>query len=541
MAATATRRGFTVGSLLAAGALAGRVIGGRPAQAQPATPAAGLHVTLAGPVTAIPTLDPALVRDNATMMVARQLFRGLLSVDPSLALRPALAASVTADAHARVFSVRLREGATFAGGRAVLAEDVAASFARALDPATAGGDASALAGVGQLAGIAGADDVLAGRTGRLAGIAVSGPRDLTIALSAPDAAFPGKLASVAASIVDTVSGGPVETRGSGPFGVAPSPSSDILTMARRMYPYEGHGTVSSLSFLLGASATNPANLLQAGSIDIATGLPADQAALLADPASGAGSPTVVRTPAFSLLYLALSPHSAPLDDLHIRRAIQVGFPWGRLAEAAGASVQPARGVIAPGMLGRSWDAAIPAFDPDLARAEIGRSRYGAAEHVPPIPVFTGQTTRSDPLRNVGVALQEVLGERLGLRIEPVSVAWGDFLAGLPAGRFPTHSLTWVADYPDPSAFLDVLFGSGSPDNYAGYRSEAFDAVLAEARATPEEGTRAGLFARAQQMLIDDAIVVPIAFDIGYTAFRTGIGGVPVTPIGLGGLESIHGS
>jgi oligopeptide transport system substrate-binding protein len=159
----------------------------------------------------------------------------------------------------------------------------------------------------------------------------------------------------------------------------------------------------------------------------------------------------------------------------------------------------------------------------------------------PIAIHTGQTTLSDPLRNVGVALQEYLGAHLGLRIEPVSVAWGDFLAGLATGRFPTHSLTWVADYPDPSAFLNVLFGSASPDNYARYRSDAFDALVAEALSTPDEVSRAALFAQAQQVLIDDAVVVPISFDIGYTAFRTGIGGVPVTPIGLVGLESIHGS
>ncbi|MGC4105757.1 MAG: ABC transporter substrate-binding protein [Thermomicrobiales bacterium] len=432
----------------------------------------------------------------------------------------------------------MRNDITFADGRAIKAEDVAASFARTLTPATAGGDVTALAGVSQLAGIEGAEEVLAGHRESLSGIQVSDAVNMIFTLTAPDSAFPEKLASIPASVVDTTGSGHVSANATGHFRLDGPASSDILTMTNQEYRYKGNSTVKELSFLLGASAANPGNLLQAGKIDIATGLTADEAALLVDPANSLDSLNVVATPEFSLLYLALDPTRAPLDDQNIRRAIQIGFPWDRLVAAAGASVDRAQGVIAPGMLGRDWPAVIPAYDLELARHAIAQSRYGTPERVPPIPIYTGQTSLSDPLRNVGVALQEWLGQHLGLSIEPVSVAWGDFIGGLPAGRFPNYSLTWVADYPDPSAFLRVLFGSDSPDNYSGYRSAAFDALVSEALSTPDEASRITLYEQAQQLLIDDAVVMPISFDIGYTAYRNGIGGVPVTPIGLIGLESV---
>ena len=515
---------------------------GREALSEMATPRGGgdLHLTLPGPVYAAPTLDPALVRDNATMVIVRQLFRGLLAFDAELTLRPALAASVTAGADARAFEVRLRDDAAFHDGRPIRAGDVAASFVRALDPATAAGDRSLLAASGQLAGIEGADAVLAGKATHLAGLVIHDDRRFTITLADPDAAFPQKLASVAASVVDTSTPEASAANGSGPFRLENPSSSENLTITTTLAPDKRPGTVTSLSFLLGPSAANGGNLLQGGVVDIAPGLGADQAALISDPAVG-GAFTVTAVPEFSLLYLAMGPFTPPLDDIHIRRAIQLGFPWKRLAAAAGAGVRPARGVIAPGMLDREWDADLPPYDVDLARREVARSRYGSAERVPPITVYTGQTALSDPLRNIGVALQEELGPRLGLRIEPVSVAWDDFLAGLPAGRFPTYALTWVADFPDPSAFLQVLFASDSPDNYSGYRSAAFDALIAEALATPEPEARAERYSSAQQMLIDDAAIVPVSFDIGYTAFRTGIVGVPASPIGLLGLESVSGA
>lgn len=538
---TISRRTFAATGAGVFGGLSGLGLRTREESIQIASPApaGALHLTLAGPASAVLNLDPALVRDNQTMTIVRQLYRGLLEFDATLTLRPALAESVTADAEERVFTVVLREGIAFHDGRPILAGDVEASFARALKPATAGGDVTALAARGQLAGIDGSAHVLSGEATRLAGIEVVDDRHLTITLTEPDSAFMGKLASVAASIVDTGSDSTSLANGTGPFALSGTTSADSLTMTNRNSRYIGPGTVSKLSFITGDSAAMPGNLLQAGSIDLATGIPADQARLLADPANGGRDVELVSIPEFSLLYLALSPNEAPLSDIHIRRAIQCGFPWTRLAEAAGAGVQPAQGIVAPGMLGRDWNATMPEHDIERARSEIARSVYGSAERVPPITIYTGQTSLSDPLRNVGVALQEHLGAELGLRIEPISVAWGDFLSGLPAGRFPTYSLTWIADFPDPSAFLHVLFGSDSPDNYTGYQSPKFDALIAEALSTSDEASRVSLFSRAQQVLIDDAVVIPISFDIGYTAYRTGIGGVPVSPIGLVGLESIR--
>lgn len=503
-----------------------------------------LHLRLAGPTSPVTTLDPALVRDSETMTIVRQLFRGLMAFDKNLALHPELADALSYDASTLTYTATLRQGIAFHDGRPIAAADVERSFVRALDPMTAGGDRSALAASGQLVGIVGAKELLAGTTTVLRGVQVLDDRTIAIRLVEPDSAFPGKLASVAASIVDATGDDPsrdISLNGSGPFQRLSSASSSVLTLTTSSVWHKGHSTVRSLSFLTGGDASTPSNLLQRGDIDIASGLSAADGRLLADPASGSGALEIIAMPSFSLLYLALGSLQPPLDDLHIRKAVQYGFPWRRLAEASSSNVAIADGVIPPGVLGRSWPANLPNYDPERAMSEIAASRYGRVEDIPPITVYTGQTSLADPLRNVGSAMQEELGNTLGLRIDPVSVAWGDFLNGLSAGRFPTYSLTWVADYPDPSAFLRVLFGSGSPDNYSGYRSEQFDALLALALAAADDEMRVDAYSRAQQMLIDDAVIMPISFDIGYTAYRTGIAGVPVSPIGLVGLETIVGA
>ena len=61
---------------------------------------------------------------------------------------------------------------------------------------------------------------------------------------------------------------------------------------------------------------------------------------------------------------------------------------------------------------------------------------------------------------MGELLQAVWEEELGIEVELRQVRWADFLAGLDARRYPAFVLSWIADYPDPQNFLQVLFGLG---------------------------------------------------------------------------------
>lgn len=502
-------------------------------------PDQGLRLT--GPSTGLAVLDPALARDFLEMPVLRQIFRGILAFDRDLKAVPALARKMDVSDDAREYTFILRTDARFHDVRAILAADIHASFVRALNPANAGKDGSSLAAAGYLGGIAGASDVMNGLATHLAGFEIASDRTFTIRLVQPDAAFPLKLASVPASIVDaTQAKDSLIPNGTGPYAVTAFTPGDLLTLAASASWRGTSPVVSTLSYRLGDSASQPLNLFQGNEIDLLDGVPNDQMLLLKDPASGVAIGDTIATPLFSVFYLALSTTVAPLDDINIRRALQYGFPGAKLAAANQGNVVAAHGLIPPGMLGQDWPADLPAYDLDAARSAIARSRYRTAANVPPIALYGGQTSIADPLHNAGEAMRETAGADLGLTFEPVSVAWNDFLTGLPQRRFSSYSITWIADYPDPESLLWVLFGSDSSENYTGYRNDAFDALLKDARGSLDQTERIGLYQRAQQMLIDDAVLIPLFFDIGYTAMRPGIAGIPVTPIGMLGLESIFG-
>jgi ABC-type transport system substrate-binding protein len=221
-----------------------------------------------------------------------------------------------------------------------------------------------------------------------------------------------------------------------------------------------------------------------------------------------------------------------MDDPAIRRALQIGFPRGRIAEVSfRGHVRPAAGMIPDGMLDQVWPVNYPAYDLDAARAAIAASSYGSAEKVPPIQIYIAGYEGAQ-------ALRDSLQETLGLRIDVIDVEWSEFVAGLAHKSYPAYELYWGADYPDPEALLWVLFGTGRPDNYIGYSNEEFDRLLAAAAVEADQTKRSELIAEAQQILIDDAVVIPLTYDVAYTLQKPHVKGLEVTPLGILRFDSV---
>lgn len=511
------------------------LVAGQPDVA-PWTPGNGLR--LAGATQGALSLDPALSHDLPTNFLIRQIFRGLLRFDDELAVTPELADTMTVSEDGLRYSFALRDGITFHDGRRIAAADVRESLSRVLRPATAGGTVEGLAGVTYLRDIAGADEVLAGTATMLAGLDVYDERHLTISIREPSATFPMKLASVPASIVDRlqVESDPAwhaRPNGSGPFRCDSFAPGQELVLSSAPAWWAGAPAVPRVHFRLGASASQPVNLFAAGEIDVVDDVPPLQRDLLRDPASGFDPAGLIETPLFAVSYIALGNREPPLDDRHIRRALRLAFPSAMLAEGTyDGAVRESSGLLPAGMLGQDWEVAGMEANAEAARAEVRASRYGSASRVPPITIHAADI---EPVE----ALREIVERDLGLVIDAVAVNWPDFLSGLASRAFAAYGLYWGADYPDPESLLWMLFGSDSPENYTGYRNHEFDTILTEARMQDDDARRTRLYEIAHRLLIEDAAVIPIYTDIGYTAVKRGIAGLTVTPMGILGLETIR--
>ena len=70
-----------------------------------------------------------------------------------------------------------------------------------------------------------------------------------------------------------------------------------------------------------------------------------------------------------------------------------------------------------------------------------------------------------------------------------------------------YTYGWVADYPDPENFLDLLLHSESRDSR--YRNPRFDSLLIRARSEPVRDIRLKFYGEAEQLLMDDAGIIPL--------------------------------
>lgn len=517
-----------------AGLVAG-VASRRLAGAQPWHPASGLR--LAGPVSGLPTLDPALSRELQSNYLLAQVFRGLVALDEHLDPVPELAETVDILAEGQRYRFTMRGNAAFHDGRPVLAADVAASLARALDPAIAGGDISALAARTYLGDIAGAPAVVAGTATTLAGVTVLDDHHLDIALQAPSPTFLARLASVTAAIVDTsqITADPDwmdHPNGTGPYQVREWQPGNQLELNAASTWWPGVAPIREVRVRLGASAVAPLNLYQANEVDVVPSVPRQEVSLAQDPASGIDWGQFHETTLFATSYIAFGNTVPPLDDVHVRRALQAVFPVAQYAAGQfGSTVTPATGLVPPGMLGVSWNAQVPMVSAETALAELRQSRYGSADQVPLIELYAADV---DPIES----LADVAASELGLRVRAIEVPFGDFVQGLGERRFPAYSVYWGADYPDPESLLGMLFGATSPDNYTGFTSPAFEDLLARSH-TETGDERIATLQQANQMLVDEAALIAFYHPRDYTLAREGFAPLEVTPLGLRGLETIR--
>jgi oligopeptide transport system substrate-binding protein len=490
---------------------------------------------LAGSPLGIETLDPALAQDLGTSFVVRQIFRGLVTFDPDLQPVPELADRIEISADGLTYTFRIRNNAKFQDGTQIRSRDVSTSLTRALDPATAGGDAALLGGSAFLSNIKGAGDLLSGNANELSGVREVDERNVEIRLAEPQSTFLMKLASVPASIVEgtqVAKGGDWwrEPNGSGPFRLATQADGTEIQLAPSDFWFEGAPPLKQIDIALGQRALQPFNLYQAGQIDIS---PVDLNGVDRTLAPEAGlSDQIVVTPQFALEYIAFNINDAPMDDPHIRRALQLAFPEDKIAAVTfdGYVANPC-GLIPDGMLGVNWPCNEQSFDIDAAKNEISKSKYGTADQVPPIEIYTAGSNSTE-------AFRDSVEQSVGLKIDVITVDWNEFLQGLADHAYPAYSIYWSADYPDPESLLWTLFSSESKDNYIGYHNAKFDDLLNKAASEPNTDARIEIYTKAQQMLLNDGVVMPLYYDVSYTLARPYVKGLKVTSIGIIGLEHL---
>ncbi|WP_437682513.1 peptide ABC transporter substrate-binding protein [Sorangium sp. So ce131] len=237
-----------------------------------------------------------------------------------------------------------------------------------------------------------------------------------------------------------------------------------------------------------------------------------------------------RSEYLSTVYYELNTRKPPLDDVRVRRALNLAVDKRELVEKITRVGAPASHYV-PDITGsgyaeqaaedrqRGADPFSPAevgHDPARARALLAEAGYEVvrdgdelrANGFPPIEVLYNN---GEGHKQVAVAIQDMWKRHLGISAALRSEEWRVMLNDLRDGNFQVIRLAWYADYNHPQTWL-ATFLSYSAQNRTGWADREFDDTIrkAAALADPHESMR--LFRAAERRAVDGMCRIPLYFE-----------------------------
>jgi oligopeptide transport system substrate-binding protein len=488
-----------------------------------------LNLANSGPIT----LDPALAADSTSDMYIVQLFSGLVRLDQNLQVAPDIASSWDTSSDGKTYTFHLRQDVKFDDGKPVTATDFKYSWERALSPTTG----SSTAGT-YLNDIVGASDVLSGRTTELSGVSILDDYTIQVTINAPKPYFLEKMAFPTAYVVDKadVQSGSnwwLHPNGTGPFKLQQWESGQVLILQRNDNYYGEKAQLNQVVFRL--TGENPMGLYQLGSIDVSP-VSADYMGLVTDPNNPISDELQV-FPELSLTYIGFNASEPPFDDANIRQAFSYAVDKERVISLSAQNiVSPAYGILPEGMTGYNANLEGLQFDPEKAKELIAASKYGNVSNLPPI-VLT--------VAGVGGGISGMIGgiveewrRNLGVEVTVRQLEPEIFLSRMNQEKDQLFLTGWVADYPDPQDFLDLLFHTGAQNNIGNYSNPQLDSLLDQAAIEQNPSTRLQTYQAAEQMVVQDAAVLPLFFGRSYVVVEPYVKNYVLSPLGYPLLNKV---
>lgn len=263
-----------------------------------------------------------------------------------------------------------------------------------------------------------------------------------------------------------------------------------------------------------------------GNLDMVFRLPLeminDVVGELDDAKKGGNRPYVMQVvPALSVYYLGMQHKLPPFNNVDVRKAFNYAIDresivtytlQGEGRAAIHGIVPPFKGYDFENVKGYEYSV-------EKAKEHFAKAGFPNGEGFPEI---TLQINPGGGGRNVQIAevVQKMLNENLGINIKIEQMQFAQHLEHLETGKSLFWRQGWIADYPDPENFLNLLYGGHVPDdistkayiNPMRYQSQAFDSIFNAALRTVDDAERFELFRQADQQQVDDAVIMPIFYD-----------------------------
>lgn len=482
------------------------------ARAQEARP---LRAAMTG-YSVMNTLDPARAGTISEAQVIWGLFNALLAFDARMNIVPDLAESWKALPDGSLEFI-LRQGVTFHDGSALTSEDVAFSLQRVKDKATGSPYAAKLAVVERI-------ETPDARTVRLVTGGPSAP--LLTALTNTRSGtqiLPKKTFETMGA--EAFARRPV---GTGPYKLTDWKANQSLELAAHDgYFRAGRPIVKSLRVPLIKEMSSGVTALLGNEVDLVS----ETAFADVQRLESGRQAKIQKVPGLSSRFLELNVSQKPFDDVHFRRALSMAFDRDVVVQVAlFGQAKASQGIIPPSL---SWahdgaPRAAASFNPERARAELAKSRYGKGTAA---KVLTWGSDTWRRFAEVFVAqANEVLGTALTVEVSEANTVTDR------VRKSQIEAATWGwKGLVDPDEYLDIFHSKGWRNRH-GFADATIDRLVEAARVELDQAKRGQACIAADKAITELCPVIFAYHEDVVAATRPNVSGYVATPYGGFGAQ-----
>lgn len=478
-------------------------------------------------MTEPPTLDWTKSADTVSSMVEFNIMDGLVGFglnDPELNTAPALATEWKESEKGRVWTFTLRKGVKWTDGVEFTGQQVIDGWERLLNPKTASEYAYFLFPVKN------ARNYNAGKVKdfRDVGVRMNDKGQLVVELEQPMSFFPMTLGHHSTF--------PIRKDVVEKFGDKWTDPANIVTLGayklkvwehdkaivlERFDDYYGEKakTKNVYAYMINEFST-ALNLIDAGKLDFQRDLPAKELNLLSK------KPGFRHTQSLASYYYGFNTRKKPFNDVKVRAAFVHAVDRKQITDLLAAGHAPLTGWIPAGMFGYENDRGLK-FDAALASKLLDDAGYKDRSKFPRVTLaFNSQENHQRIAENV----QSQIKKNLGVDVQIANEEWKVYLNRLRNDTPDIYRMGWLADYPDPSTFANLML-SFSENNYTGWANKKYDELAAEGSRTLDKDKRRQIYSELQKILTeDDAPVLPICSWARQVMLSPRVKNFPLTPL-----------
>ena len=474
-------------------------------------PASALTVLNRGNGAEIKSLDPHFIDGTNESSIDGDLLIGLLTVDAAGRPIPGAATNWTTSPDGKTWTFHLRDH-VWSDGTPVTAQDFVFAWQRLLDPRTGASYAY------NLWVVKNAHAISIGKMPPSAlGVLAPDDKTLIVTLEHPAAYLPELLTHDTAYPLPrhvVLAKGNAWSRpgnfvANGPYVPREWINNDHVTLVKNPRFYDAaHVRIDVVNYFPTPDSNAALRRLRSGELDTQTPIPLTQIDWLRK-----AMPQILHTkPYLGLSYISINTRRPPLNDLRVRRALNLALDREtitervlRLGEPPAYSIVPpsTANYLSPG----GMDFRKLPFPERLAKARwlMNQVGYGPDNHLRLV-----LETFDEPNNKRISAVAQAMMRLIWVDLDIVAIEAGVHGRNMVSGNYDLGVASWFADFNDASNFLDLL-RSDAGNNYGRYTNLAYDHLLDAAQQEPDLKTRGALLAKAEIMALKDYPWIPMRF------------------------------